>query len=83
MVLSMTRPTKRPGSSLQQYRKRVPSDLLVVAAGRQISLALPSERPGGEEAIVSVKIGREAVSLSLRTRSGAREEAKCSGDRAA
>jgi integrase len=70
MVLLMARPTSRSSSSFLQFRKRVPTDLLAVAKGQNLVIALPAEVPGEPDLTVPVKVGRE-VTFSLRTKSPA------------
>jgi len=66
MVLFMTRPTKRCGSSKGQFKKRVPTDVLRVARGKKIYFSLPKTLTSDECILVSVKIGT-LVEFSLRT----------------
>ncbi len=66
MVFAMPRPISRPGSSIPQFRKRVPEDIQRLAKGQRIELKLPPDCPGQPDLIVSAKIGSE-VYFSLRT----------------
>jgi integrase len=66
MVLFMTRPSKRSGSANGQFKKRVPSDVLKVARGKQIFFSLPKALTGDERILISVKVGTH-VEFSLRT----------------
>lgn len=66
MVLFMARPAKRSGSSKDQFRKRVPADVLHVARGKRITFSLPKAHSGDERIVLSAKIGNE-VMFSLRT----------------
>lgn len=66
MVLYMTRPTKRSGSSNKQFRKRVPADVQRVARGETIVFALPKALTGDECIEVLARIGTH-VEFSLRT----------------
>lgn len=66
MVLFMTRPTKRSGSSNQQFRKRVPADVQHVARGETIVFSLPKALTGDECIEVTAQIGTH-VEFSLRT----------------
>lgn len=66
MVLTMTRPSKRSGSSKGQFKKRVPSDVLKVARGKQILFSLPKAHTGDEHLLVAAKVGTH-VEFSLRT----------------
>lgn len=66
MVLLMARPTKRSGSSKDQFRKRVPADVLDVARGERIVFSLPKMHTGDGRILVSAKIGAEVL-FSLRT----------------
>ncbi len=66
MVLIMARPRNRSGSSKRQFRKRVPSDVLAVARGEEISFGLPKAHTGDERIFVQAKIGTH-VEFSLRT----------------
>lgn len=66
MVLFMTRPTKRSGSSNKQFRKRVPPDVQRVARGETIVFSLPKSLSGDECIEVSAQI-RTHVEFSLRT----------------
>jgi hypothetical protein len=58
---------KRSGSSLYQYRKRIPADVLRVVKGKRVSIALPSDQPGADPKHISFKWGAE-VRISLQTR---------------
>jgi len=66
MVLFMTRPTKRSGSSRSQFKKRVPSDVLKVARGKQIYFSLPKAHTSDEHILVPAKVGTH-IEFSLRT----------------
>jgi Domain of unknown function (DUF6538) len=66
MVLSMARPTRRSGSSFILYRRRVPSDVQKIAAGREVSIRLNGEC-ADKPLVVSARFGKE-VKFSLRTR---------------
>lgn len=66
MVLYMTRPTKRSGSSNKQFRKRVPADVQRVARGETIVFALPKTLTGDECIEIPARIGTH-VEFSLRT----------------
>jgi integrase len=66
MVLFMTRPTKRSGSSKSQFKKRVPSDVLKFARGKQIFFSLPKAHTGDEHILVAAKVGSH-IEFSLRT----------------
>lgn len=65
MVLRMTRPTKRPESSQQQFRKRVPADILAKAKGRSITIQFPEEGRDGAFSLAA-KVASE-IKFSLRT----------------
>ncbi|MBX3553001.1 MAG: hypothetical protein KF697_11140 [Pseudolabrys sp.] len=67
MVLYINRPMKRSGSSLHQYRKRVPADVFRVMKGKRASVVLPPARPGEEPVHVAFRWGAE-VRFSLQTR---------------
>ncbi|MBN9268602.1 MAG: site-specific integrase, partial [Hyphomicrobium sp.] len=58
---------KRSGSSLHQYRKRIPADVLRVVRGKRASVVLPSDRPGADPIHVAFTWGAE-VRFSLQTR---------------
>ena len=64
MGLRMTTASKRSDSEKQQYRRRVPADVLERASGRVYPIVLPSVGPVAEEG-VDVRI-RPAISFSLR-----------------
>jgi len=66
MVLSMTRPTKRSGSSRSQFKKRVPSDVLKAARGKQVYFSLPKAHTSDEHILVGAKVGTH-IEFSLRT----------------
>lgn len=66
MVLTMTRPTLRQGSTFRQFKKRVPRAVLGKAKGRAITLTLPAAE-GHPEKLVQVRVG-DVVKLSLHTR---------------
>jgi integrase len=70
MVLAMARPATRQNSSLAQFRKRVPADILEVARGQRLLFRLPAEKPADPDIEVPATIGAE-VTFSLRTRSPA------------
>ncbi|MFT4079688.1 DUF6538 domain-containing protein [Rhodomicrobium sp.] len=65
MVLAMARPTSRPGSTVQQFRKRVPADIQRLAKRQSVVFKLPD--PGKDDLLVSATLGSE-VTFSLRTR---------------
>lgn len=67
MVLCINRPMKRSGSSIHQYRKRIPADVLRVVKGNRASVILPPDRQGGDPVHVAFKWGAE-VRFSLQTR---------------
>lgn len=67
MVLSMNRPMKRSGSSFEQFRKRVPANVLSVARGKKLTFSLPPATPGGEPLLASVTVGKIEVRFSLQT----------------
>lgn len=62
---------KRPGSSLIQFRERIPADVLVKAAGR--ALAVPV---AGETIPITLSARAVEVRLSLRTRGPAEAKAR-------
>lgn len=66
MVLRMSRPSKRSGSSVHQFRQRVPADVLAISRGRSISVELPGER-GAPPIHVRATVGA-VVKFSLQTR---------------
>lgn len=66
MVLFMTRPTKRSGSSRSQFKKRVPSDVLKLARGKQVYFSLPKAHTSDEQLLVAAKVGTH-IEFSLRT----------------
>jgi hypothetical protein len=66
MVLSMNRPMKRSGSSLQYFRKRVPADIVALARGKTGSVVLPAGRSGEQSVSVGFTIGAD-IRISLRT----------------
>jgi intergrase/recombinase len=70
MVLIMARPTKRSNSSVLQFRKRVPADVLERARGQRVTFTFPSEEIGGPDVTVPVTVGNE-VRCSLRARNPA------------
>jgi len=67
MVLAMNRPMKRSGSSFEQFRKRIPLNVLEVARGKRATISLPPEAPDGDPILISITIGAE-VRFSLQTR---------------
>ncbi len=67
MVLCMNRPMKRSGSSVQQFRKRLPADIVKLAKGKRATVLLPPETIGGAALVVSFTIGAD-VRFSLQTR---------------
>jgi hypothetical protein len=66
LSLRTTRPTRRDASSILQFCKRVPTDILGRARGQPIVLRLPGLKHEGE-IIVSGTIG-DVVKFSLKTR---------------
>ncbi len=62
----MTRPTRRDTSSILQFRKLVPADILDRARGQAIVLRLPGLKREGE-IITSGTVG-DVVKFPLRTR---------------
>ncbi|MCJ2068779.1 site-specific integrase [Methylobacterium sp. J-030] len=62
----MTTATTRRDSSLKQFQKRVPADILAQARGRSFLITLPAFGPTPED-VVEVTI-RPAISFSLRVR---------------
>lgn len=66
MVLFMNRPTKRSGSSMALFRKRVPGAVLEVARGKPIAFTLSADAPRTKPLVVSATIAPE-VKFSLRT----------------
>lgn len=76
MVLFMPRPMKRKGSSIPEFRARVPADLRTKAYGHTLHFRFSGERPGDPDVTVSVKVGRDFVKFSLRTRDPATAKAR-------
>lgn len=74
MGLRMTTATKRADSTLQQFQKRVPKDVLARARGRSYPLTLPAFGPVPEQ-VIEVTI-RPALSFSLRVRDPAAAKAR-------
>ena len=66
MVFAMARPTTRRTSSIPQFRKATPVDILPLANGKKVLLKLPAEVPGEPDVSVETKIGKE-ITFSLRT----------------
>ncbi|WP_127075818.1 site-specific integrase [Rhodomicrobium lacus] len=66
-MLFVNRPMQRVGSSLIQFRKRVPDDVLKVAKGKLVTISLPPEDTDGDPILVNVTIGPD-IRFSLRTR---------------
>lgn len=66
-VLRMSRPTRRSGSTILAFRKRIPADLRDRARGRVVLIRFPAH---GQEAecTVTATIGASEVTFSLRTR---------------
>ncbi|WKW50618.1 DUF6538 domain-containing protein [Rhodomicrobium lacus] len=75
MILAMARPTKRATSSIPQFRKATPADILSLAKGKRITIKLPAEIAGEPDELVSAKVGKE-VTFSLRTRDPALAKAR-------
>lgn len=71
MVLRMARPTRRKGSSLLQFRQRIPADVRRKAVWS--SLVVPV---GSEEAVVRIGPTTEVVQFSLRTRDPSEAKAR-------
>lgn len=70
----MPRPVRRPNSSLHQFRRRVPEDVLARARGRAVVIPFPTAgSEAGFEALAT--IGRE-INFSLRTRDPAIAKAR-------
>ena len=67
MVLHMTRPTRRPDSSILQFRKRVPADIQKAAYGRSAVVQFPAGGAGEPAVTVKATLRRE-VKFSLYTR---------------
>jgi hypothetical protein len=67
MVLLMSRPAKRSGSTNYQYRKRVPADVQVAAHGQRLVITFPAEAQGEPDDTAIVTFGKEAK-FSLKTR---------------
>lgn len=66
-TLRMSRPTRRSGSSVLTYRKRVPADLRDKARGGPVLIRFPAH--GHEpECTVTATLGASEVTFSLRTR---------------
>ncbi len=70
MVLLMNRPMKRSGSSLQYFRKRVPTDILAIARGKRGTVVLPAGRSGEPSEVAGFTIGAD-IRISLRTNDAA------------
>ena len=66
VLIWMSRPTKRAGSTKVQFRDRVPADVLRIARGRKIMLALPLALTGDGTIQVQTTLG-DRVAISLRT----------------
>jgi integrase len=66
MVFLMARPTKRSGSSNGLFKKRVPSDVLPLARGKEIMFSLPEAPTCEKRLVVRATVG-EHVAFSLRT----------------
>ena len=67
MVLLMSRPAKRSGSTNYQYRKRVPADVQEAARGQRLVITFPAEAQGESDDTAIVTFGKEAK-FSLKTR---------------
>ena len=67
MVLLMSRPAKRSGSTNYQYRKRVPADVQEAARGQRLVITFPAEAQGEPDDTAIVTVGKEAR-FSLKTR---------------
>jgi hypothetical protein len=63
----MTRPTRRPDSSLFLFRKRVPADVLAKKRGGHVVFCFPAEVADGEQIKITAAIGGE-IKFSLKTR---------------
>ncbi|HPG89649.1 MAG TPA: hypothetical protein PLD46_08335, partial [Hyphomicrobium sp.] len=70
MAFRMARPTRRSGSAHNQFRKRVPNDIVGLARGRRASVSLPAADDKSPEVVVAFSIGHE-VRFSLQTHDGA------------
>ena len=67
MALRMSRPTRRTGSTILAFRKRIPADLRGKVAGQSVRIEFPAQ--GHEPACtVMATLGAAEVSFSLRTR---------------
>lgn len=66
MIIPMSRPMLRDGSSVPQFRRRVPSDIYEIAKGKLLLIQLPATK-GDPAVTISAKAG-EFVKFSLRTR---------------
>lgn len=67
MVLFMNRPSKRSGSKMEYFRKRIPDALLAIVRGKAAAFTLSPERSGDEPLIVQFTFGNAQVKCSLRT----------------
>jgi integrase len=67
MVLHMTRPTRRPDSSILQFRKRVPADIQKAAYGRTAVVSFPVGSTGEPAVTVNATL-RGQAKFSLHTR---------------
>lgn len=65
MIIRMSRPMLREGSSVPQFRRRVPSDILGIAKGKLVLVDLPASK-GDPAVTVASKVG-EFIKFSLRS----------------
>lgn len=67
MVLSMSRPTRRCGSSFLTFRKRIPADLRGKVSAQSVRVHFPAHGADSECTVVAT-LGTSEVTFSLRTR---------------
>ncbi len=67
MVLSMSRPTRRCGSSFLTFRKRIPADLRGKVSTQSVRVHFPAHGLDPECTVVAT-LGTSEVAFSLRTR---------------
>jgi len=67
MALRMSRPTRRQGTSILTFRKRIPADLRGEVRGQSIRIRFPAHS-SDPECTVTATLGPAEVTFSLRTR---------------
>lgn len=72
MLYRLVRPVKRPGSSVPQFVKRIPSDVLPLARGRSFHFNIAS----GVTKLVRVSASADMVRFSLGTHDPAEAKAR-------